>query len=174
MEPPLGNQTITTISLPDLNPPTIGLTAIIDPPAIGKLHNPFNLTLSIRNNDIIRSADLTIALESNEGFVVAGIKSGTIPLLLPGTEDSLTFTLIPLSAGAVKLPTFKVNRAGKLDQTTTGRSSNGATLGDAVPIVDERWNETDEAGSNVRFYASDGTALAELDLTLWLSVLVVR
>jgi hypothetical protein len=170
--------TSTMLPLPELRPPVIGLTVIIDPPAVVKLHVPFPLSLKIRNNDSHRSADLAFALEPTDGFVAAGFRSGALPLLLPGTEDTLSFNLIPLISGLIKLPTFRVHRTMKIEPTSPGQSEDGsirgAPLGDAVPVVDERWNETDEAGNNVHFYAKDGTALTtELDLTLWLSVLVV-
>lgn len=166
--------TTTTLSLPELKPPVFGLTVFIEPPASTKLHTSFTLDVRVRNNDPHRSADLNYVLEPAEGFVIAGFRAGTLPLLLPGTEESLSFNLIPINAGHIKLPVFKIQQILKeepvSDPEAAGRT--GAIV-DIIPVVDKRWDSLDALGNNVHFYSSDGTTLAELDLSLWLSVLVL-
>jgi trafficking protein particle complex subunit 11 len=163
--------------LPDLKPPTFGLTILIDPPATASLHIPFTLDVKVRNNDPHRSADLNFALEPAEGFVTAGFRNGALPLLLPGTEEFLSFNLVPISIGNVKLPIFKIQQtlkeepaAPRSESETNARTS---AVVDTVPVVDKRWDSVDTLGNNVHFYTSDGETLAELDLSLWLSVLVL-
>jgi len=168
--------TTTLLSLPDLTPPTFGLTVLIDPPATTKLHKLFTLDVRIRNNDPHRSADLSFTLEPAEGFVTAGLRSGVLPLLLPGTEEYLSFNLVPVSVGNVKLPLFKLQQASKEESAPRSEFEANARVtsnADIVPVVDKRWDSVDTSGNNVHFYTSDGGTLTELDLSLWLSVLVL-
>jgi trafficking protein particle complex subunit 11 len=165
------------LSLPDLKPPTFGLTILIEPPATVKLHMPFTLDVKVRNNDPHRSADLNFGLEPAEGFVTAGFRNGVLPLLLPGTEEFISFNLIPISVGNVKLPIFKIQQTLK-EESGAPRSefetnTRTSAVVDTVPVVDKRWDSVDTLGNNVHFYTSAGETLAELDLSLWLSVLVL-
>ncbi|PVF96750.1 hypothetical protein CPB86DRAFT_736228 [Serendipita vermifera] len=169
--------TVTRIILPELHPPDFGLSVIIDPPTAVELHQPFILNVSIRNHDASRSAELSFTIEQADGFVAAGFRTGVLPLLLPGTGDSLSFQLVPISVGLVKLPVFKLQRIVKDESAPTERTESGASLdnrpGEVVPIVDQRWDSVDAKGSNIHFYTREGEALAEIDLSSWLSVLVV-
>jgi trafficking protein particle complex subunit 11 len=169
--------TVTRIILPELHPPDFGLSVIINPPTAVELHKPFILNVSIRNHDSSRSAELSFTIEQADGFVAAGIRAGVLPLLLPGTGEKLSFQLIPISVGLVKLPVFKIQRIIKEDSAPTERTESGASLdnrpGEAVPVVDQRWDSVDAKGSNVHFYTREGEALSEIDLSSWLSVLVV-
>ena len=150
------------------------MTILIDPPAITKLHTPFTLDVKVRNNDPHRSADLSYALEPAEGFVTAGFRAGALPLLLPGTEEFISFNLIPISVGNIKLPVFKVQQLSKeAAGSELEQSGKAGIIVDVVPVVDKRWDSLDTSGNNVHFYTSDGSTLAELDLSLWLSVLVL-
>lgn len=170
--------TTTAIMLPELTPPHVGLTIVIDPPAQVVLHRPFMLSAIVRNNDPLRSADLTFTLEPSDGFVIAGLRSGALPLLLPGTESTVSFSLIPLTTGIIKLPIFKVQRLVAEDPSNPHRSESELATrtgiaSEVVPVVDGRWNLMDKAGNNIYFYSSDGQALAGIDLSQWLAVTVV-
>ncbi|KAG8829043.1 hypothetical protein FRC17_007182 [Serendipita sp. 399] len=165
----------TVIMLPELYPPQLGLSIIIDPPATAQLHVPFTLLIKIRNNDILHSADLSFSLEPTDNFVTAGMRSGRLPLILPGTEELLGINLIPTAVGVVKLPLFKVQRVAvePSARSEAGDSSRISLAADIIPTIDERWNVVDKLGHNVHFYTSEGQARAEIDLSLWLAVLVL-
>jgi hypothetical protein len=107
---------------------------------------------------------------------MAGFRNGGLPLLLPGTEEFLSFNLIPISVGNVKLPIFKIQQTLKGEPAAPRPDETNArvsTVVDTVPVVDKRWDSLDGSGNNVHFYTSDGETLTELDLSLWLSVLVL-
>ena len=170
--------TTTAILLPELTPPHVGLTIVVDPPAQVMLHQAFTLSVIVRNNDPLRSADLTFTLEPSEGFVVAGLRSGVLPLLLPGTENAVSFSLTAITTGVVKLPVFKVQRLVAEEPSNSHRSESELAIrtgvaSEVVPVVDKRWNLIDKAGNNIYFYSSEGQALTGIDLSLWLAVSVV-
>lgn len=75
------------------------------PPA-ANLHVPVSLTLTVRNYHPSRSANVTAQLDpaASGGFVVAGLRSGRLPLLMPKTEEKLTWRLIPVECGHVRIP----------------------------------------------------------------------
>ncbi|KAG8758578.1 hypothetical protein FRC14_007889 [Serendipita sp. 396] len=165
----------TAILLPELYPPQLGLSVIVNPPATAKLHSPFTLSIKIRNSDPLLSADLSFSLEPTDAFVIAGMRAGRLPLILPDTEEALSFNLIPTIVGVVKLPLFKVQRVEVEDssRSETVEQTRSSSSTEIVPTIDERWNAVDRLGRNVHFYTSDGQARAEIDLSLWLAILVL-
>lgn len=168
--------TTTTLTLPELKPPTLGTVVLLEPPTIARLHVPFTLPVRIRNNDSRNSAELSLLLEPSEGFVVAGLRSGSLPVLLPGTEQSLLFNLIPIMAGTTKLPMFRITqRLPDRSHGSSSRTSIDAEVrqagGQAVDVVDVRLHEMDEAGKNVKFFVQEGDLISEMGEE-WMSVLV--
>ena len=106
--------------------------------------------LTIRNHHPTRSANITVQLDPDptDGFVVAGIRNGRVPILLPGAEERLTWRLIPLECGHVALPRLKVmDRRRALGGA--GSDAEEESQGDMVKVVDVRRDERDEAGSAV-------------------------
>jgi len=87
-----GSLSTTVIPLPALQPPVEGLLALLSVPPAATLHVPISLTLTVRNYHPSRSANVIIQLEldASDGFVIAGLRSGRIPILMPGEEERLT------------------------------------------------------------------------------------
>ncbi|RDB24899.1 Trafficking protein particle complex subunit 11 [Hypsizygus marmoreus] len=136
----LGPLSTSVISLPPLKPPVEGLLALLSVPPAAVLHVPISLTLTIRNYHPSRSANITVQLEldASDGFVVAGLRSGRIPILLPGTEEKLTWRLIPIECGQVRLPRIKVT-----DRRPDGAEQrpDAEAKGNSVKIVDVRLDQ---------------------------------
>ncbi|KAF9078111.1 Gryzun, putative trafficking through golgi-domain-containing protein [Rhodocollybia butyracea] len=112
----------------------VGIVALLDIAPVAKLHQPLPLTVIIRNRHPSRTADVYVQLEmgtsggvntaggasgdpseatgaagtSSQSFVIAGLRAGRVPLLLAGTEERLTWMLIPVECGYVQLPKVKV------------------------------------------------------------------
>jgi hypothetical protein len=105
------------------------------PPA-AKLHTPITMSLNIRNLHPSRSANITVQLEPDlsDSFVISGLRSGRVPILLPGAEERLIWQLIPVECGYVRVPKIKV-----MDRRTT-TTGEVETEGEAVKVVDVRWD----------------------------------
>ncbi|KAI8973973.1 Gryzun, putative trafficking through golgi-domain-containing protein [Trametes punicea] len=164
-----GSRSTTRFPLPPLSPPSDGLIALLDAPTIAHLHSPIPLRLTIRNRHPTRTATATVQLEPDlaaDAFVVAGLRHGRVPVLLPGQEECITWNLIPVECGLVKVPGVKVldrrnavQVAGAQAGTGSAAGQQGATVegqmeGDEVEIVDVRWDGRpermkDEEGNEV-------------------------
>lgn len=152
------------VPLPNLQPPHFGVTVLIEPPAVAKLHVPFTLPIKLRNGNQYRTAELNFFLEPTDGFVVAGLKSATLPLLLPGAAEELTFNVVPINVGVLRLPHFKVNlrtspQKGQ-EESDAQRSTDtlaAAGTGEIVEPVDMRWDERDTEGARVYRMEVDGS-----------------
>lgn len=129
-----GGQCTSVFPLPSLRPPFDELIALLDVPPQAKLHQPIHLTLTVRNHQPKRSANITVQLEPDpsDAFVVAGIRSGRLPVLLPGDEHKVSWKLIPIECGYVHVPKLKV-----LDRRNVG-SDGQDPEGEPVKIVDIR------------------------------------
>ncbi|KAK0486236.1 Foie gras liver health family 1-domain-containing protein [Armillaria novae-zelandiae] len=142
-----GSTSTSVFPLPPLRPPTDGLIGLLQISPVARLHEGLPLTLTIRNNHPTRSASCTVHVEPDpsDGFIVAGLRSGRLPILLPGAEEKILWNLIPVECGYVKLPTIKVVDHKKL----INNMGEGEVEGQAVKIVDEsvvaESNETEEA-----------------------------
>jgi len=150
----LGSIATTTLPLPLLRPPTDELVALLQLPSMAKLHVPFAMKLIIRNHHSSRAANVTVQLdpEPSDGFVVAGLRNGRVPILLPGAECSLIWNLIPIECGFVKIPKMKVVDRRKSivvpnqENAPTETRPETEVAGDDVKIVDVRWDGRDEMG----------------------------
>jgi hypothetical protein len=140
------------------------MAILIEPPAIAKLHVPFTLPVKLWNGNRYRTAELSFFLEPTDGFVVAGLKSATLPLLLPGTAEELVFNVVPINVGILRLPNFKVTlrtSPQKAQEESDPRRSTdtlgGTGNGEIVEPIDMRWDERDAEGVKVYRTETDGT-----------------
>ena len=165
------------ISLPNLHPPHFGVTVLIKPPAVAKLHVPFTLPVKLRNGNHHRTAELSFLLEPTDGFVVAGLRSATLPLLLPGTAEELVFNVVPVTVGILRLPNFKVTlrtlpQKGQ-EESDPLRSTDtlgGTGVGEIMESVDMRWDERDAEGAKIYRTEADGS-VREVDGSMTLLVI---
>ncbi|OCH86086.1 hypothetical protein OBBRIDRAFT_890731 [Obba rivulosa] len=163
-----GSPSTSRFSLPPLRPPTDGLIALLDTPPIARLHEPITIRLTIRNRHPSRSANVTVHLETEatDSFVVAGLRSGRLPILLPGTEEQILWRLIPIECGYVKVPRIRVvdrRRAVEQAQGGQGPLPDSESEADAVRIVDIRWDVKDASASvkTARISMDDSTRKGE-------------
>jgi len=162
-----GSLSTTRFSLPPLKPPKDDLVALLDLPSAGKLHVPMIMKLIARNNHPSRTAAVTVHLEpdASDGFVVAGLRSGRIPMLLPETEATLFWKLIPVECGFVKVPKIKVIDRRKAivpsgqEPLIPPPEPGSDAEGDVVGLVDVRWDGRSESGEEARAAGDIGSIL---------------
>lgn len=142
-----GSLSTTRFPLPQLLPPSDGLIALLDAPTTARLHVPIPLRLTVRNRHPTRTATPTVQIEPDamDAFVIAGLRHGRMPVLLPGQEDALTWNLIPVQCGLVRVPRVKVLDRRSAVQLAGASAGSGAAEGeqaegDDVEIVDVRWD----------------------------------
>lgn len=120
------------------------IVALLDVPPQGTLHVPMSLTLTIRNYHPTRSANIVVQLDpdSLDGFVVSGLRTGRVPVLLPGSEEKLIWNILPIECGYVKVPKIKVVDKRKAISSSQGTSEPGANtdtfVGDVIKVIDSR------------------------------------
>lgn len=118
--------------------------ALLDVPPVAKLHVPLDLKLLVRNYHPTLSANILCQLDSDatDAFVVSGLRSGRLPILLPGAEEKIFWRLIPMECGHVRLPKLRVFNRRKLVPSTQGQNTvdgtTGGIEGDVVDVVDVR------------------------------------
>lgn len=120
--------------------------ALLDVPTTAKLHVPVPIRMIIRNRRPTRSANVVVQVEfdATDGFVLAGLRAGRVPILLPGGEEILTWNAIPVECGYAKLPKIKVTdrRQRVLSQPgTSPEVSSAEEQGEHVHVVDMRSDE---------------------------------
>ena len=154
--------------LVSLRHPVEDLVALLDVPPKASLHVPISMTLSIRNHHPTRSANITVHLEADslDSFVVSGMRTGRVPVLLPGAEEKLIWRMIPLECGYVKLPRIKVidrRRAISAAVQSSGEAvpAPDASTGDPVKVLGLRhdiWpGQVDsEPGSRAEYEGQEG------------------
>ncbi|OAX31943.1 hypothetical protein K503DRAFT_702885 [Rhizopogon vinicolor AM-OR11-026] len=138
-----GRQSTTRFALPTLMLPRDGLIALLDVPSTAKLHVPTPVQLTVRNRHPFRSANVTITLDldPSDAFIVAGLRNGRLPILLPGSEERLSWNLIPVECGHVKVPRIKVmdvRHATPLSQGAGVPSTEVDVEGEVINVVDVR------------------------------------
>jgi len=108
------------------------------------------MSLKIRNLHHFRSANITVQLQpqQSDAFVVSGLRSGRVPILLPGGEEELIWRLIPVECGYVRVPKIKV-----IDRRSKGLGEVESD-GEVVKVVDVRWDRR-EAGQPGREDGAD-------------------
>ncbi|KAI0061971.1 hypothetical protein BV25DRAFT_1805032 [Artomyces pyxidatus] len=130
--------------LPLLRPPRDALIALLSLPSAAKLHVPVHAKLIIRNHHPTRTASVTVQLEPDaaDAFLVAGLRSGRVPALLPGTEEELVWTLIPVVCGFVRVPRIKVvDRRRSAAPPPDGSPPVAEDEGVEVRVIDVRRDE---------------------------------
>ncbi|KAL1746670.1 Gryzun, putative trafficking through golgi-domain-containing protein [Schizophyllum fasciatum] len=151
-----GPESTAIFHLPDLRPPTDGLIALLDAPAVAQLHQPALMTLVVRNNHPTRSANVLVSLEPDpaDAFVVAGVRAARLPVLLPGGEERVAWRVIPIACGLVRAPRVRVvdkRRAGAV-------AAEGLEVpeeGEPVRVVDVRFGGRAEEGGEKVVVAED-------------------
>ncbi|KAG5731761.1 UPF0636 like protein [Termitomyces sp. T112] len=135
-----GSQSSTTISLPALQRPDEDLVALLSIPSPAILHVPIPLTLTIRNYHQSRSANVVVhlELEPSDGFIVSGLRSGRLPILMPGDEEKFIWKLIPIECGHVKIPQVKIINKRPIFTGGTEPTAEMITKGEMVGIVNVR------------------------------------
>lgn len=138
-----GSLSTTSIPLPPLQLPTEGIIAVLSIPPAATLHVPISLTLTVRNYHPLRSANIVVQLEldTSDSFVVAGLRSGRIPILLPGAEEQLTWRLIPIECGYVKVPRIQITNRRLAVTSGIESSTESGTKGEMVKIIDVRLDQ---------------------------------
>lgn len=139
---------VSRIPLPHLSIPRDNVDALLELPATGMLHVPLSVTVKIRNRHPWRTADLYLQIEPSDHFVLSGLRSGSLPVLLAGSEEHLVFNLIPISCGTVRLPTFKLLDRRKENQER--ESGEGNEVEKTVALIDARLEERNENGEEIR------------------------
>lgn len=161
----LGSSSTTQITLPLLQPPSDGLIALLRAPAMARLHDPVEMSLTVRNRHPTRSATVMVQVdcELTDGFVLAGLRSGRLPVLLPGGEHSMTWNLIPIDCGFVRLPRITVIDRRKTfvpAQQQVPPVPEAEMPGQVVKLVDVRWDvrgADDAVAALVRRESSDSS-----------------
>lgn len=137
-----GKLSKTLAPLPILQPTTDDLVALVDIGPTATLHVPMPMTIIVRNNHPQRSADIAVQLEPDmmDGFVVAGLRAGRVPVLLPGVEERLTWSLIPLECGYARIPRIRVfdRRKAKQNAVPSEVPNPDTSIGEPVKVVDLR------------------------------------
>ncbi|KAF5386217.1 hypothetical protein D9615_002311 [Tricholomella constricta] len=133
----------TVVPMPALRPPVEGLLALLSVPPAATLHVPISLILTIRNYHPSRSANVVVQLEldASDTFIVAGLRSGRVPILMPGEEEKLTWKLIPIECGHAKIPRIKVIDRRPVFTGGAEPTSEMVTKGELVKIVDVRFDQ---------------------------------
>ncbi|KAJ7593749.1 Gryzun, putative trafficking through golgi-domain-containing protein [Mycena floridula] len=134
-----GPESSSVFPLSTLQPPAEELVALLDISPRAKLHEPTNLSLTIRNHHATRTANISVQLEPDpsDGFVVAGVRSSKLPLLLPGGEEKVFWKLIPVECGYLRLPKIIVFDRRKALANVGGTEPVNVD-GDIVKVVDVR------------------------------------
>lgn len=121
------------------------MIALVDVPTIAKLHTPIQIRMIIRNRRATRSANIIVQVDfdPSDGFILAGLRGGRIPILLPGGEETLVWNAIPIECGYINLPKIKVTDRRAVVTSQAGTTPEAAREVDAEPvtIVDARRDE---------------------------------
>lgn len=82
-----------------------------------------------------------------DAFLVAGLRSGRVPILMPGAEENLTWTFIPVECGFVRIPKILITDKRALEPVSEDapKPVGQDEIGRAVRILDTRreWRDMD-------------------------------
>ncbi|KAF9012565.1 glutathione transferase omega-1 [Cyathus striatus] len=151
-----GSLATSIFPLPSLQLLPEEVIALLDIPTTANLHVPATLQLILRNYHPTRSANITVQLETDslDAFVIAGLRSGRVPVLLPGAEERLVWKIIPIECGYVRVPQIKVFDRRRVISTVHEQQppTGPEAIGDAVKVIDLRRDQTapfEKAGNEV-------------------------
>ena len=87
-----------------------------------------------------------------DGFVVSGLRNGRVSVLLPGSEDKLIWSIIPIECGYVKVPRIKVTDRRKAIPAQAQDANESGAITDAfaddlIQVVDARCGVRQDDGS---------------------------
>jgi hypothetical protein len=152
-----GPESISHVPLPTLQPPIDKLIALLSVPPSAKLHVPIMIQLLIRNNPLSQTASVKVQLETepSDGFVVVGLRSGHVPLLLPGSEEKQTWKLIPVECGHVKVPRVKVFVRWKMSADGAEDANAEEEEREVVELVNVMWAWSRESLESSRVAEGD-------------------
>lgn len=156
--PSQSNLTTTNVPIPPFTAQPDSVYAVLELPAIGVLHVPFVAVLRIHNRHPWKTLDAHFQLEPSDHFVVSGLRSGTLPLLVGGSEERIPFNMIPISCGVVRLPTFKITHRKK---ETSTQVKEGEEIEKRYPVIDGRLEERNERTEEVHLDQTIGKNDAE-------------
>ena len=102
--------------------------------------------MTLRNHHPSRSASLTVQLEpdANDAFLIAGQRKALVPMLLPGAETQLVWSLIPMECGFVRVPKIQVvdkRKAGLMASPADDEPPPPEEEGTSVRVFDLRREE---------------------------------
>ena len=102
--------------------------------------------MTLRNHHPSRSASLTVQLEPDAGdaFLIAGQRKALVPMLLPGAEAQLAWSLIPMECGFIRVPKIQVvdkRKAGLIASPANDESPATEEEGTPVRVFDLRREE---------------------------------
>ncbi|GJJ08598.1 hypothetical protein Clacol_002817 [Clathrus columnatus] len=137
-----GNTATTDVSIPPFAAQPDSVHAVLELPATGILHVPFIAILRILNQHPWKTFDGYFQLEPSDHFVVSGLRSGALPLVVGGCEERIPFKLIPVSCGIIQLPAFQITDRRK---GPAAREQEGAVK--RYPVIDGR---IEERGQDVK------------------------
>lgn len=111
------------------------------------------MRLTVRNLRASGAANVVVQVEfdPSDGFVLAGLRSGRIPVLLPGGEEVLVWNMVPIECGYVRVPRIRVT-----DRRTPAGGADADHEGELVSVVDVRWDgQSEGAQERLRNASSD-------------------
>jgi hypothetical protein len=110
------------------------VTALLSIPAAAQLHVPFKFSITIRNCNTTKSANIFVQVdtEPTDSFILSGLRSGRLPILLPDSETTLSWGAVPVECGFVKLP--KISVRNLRPTVGVGEDASGAD-GLAVKVI---------------------------------------
>ncbi|EKM53402.1 uncharacterized protein PHACADRAFT_163712 [Phanerochaete carnosa HHB-10118-sp] len=152
-----GSLATSRFPLPPLKPPADELVALLDVPTQAKLHVPVQMRLTVRNLRQSGAANVVVQIEfdPSDGFVLAGLRSGRIPVLLPGSEEALMWNMIPIECGYARVPRIRVTDR----RTPTGGADAQDSEGEALSVVDDGHDRLSGGSTNRKGSISDGVVL---------------
>lgn len=127
----------TEVLLPTFSAQPDSVYAALELPETGVLHVPFTAVLRIHNRHPWKTLDAYFQLEASDHFVVSGLRAGSLPLLIGGSEERIPFSLIPISCGIVRLPTVKITQRKKGQPTEIKEEE----VEKEYPVIDGRFEE---------------------------------
>jgi len=132
------------LRFPTLRPPEDDLIGILKCPPSAQLHVAFPVHLVVQNRHPSRTADVFLDVDSSDAFVLAGPRHARLSTLLPGTAEELSFKLLPLLTGVVRLPNFRLHDRRQLlgvvsgvdDEAADGTAgADGSGTGKPIQVV---------------------------------------
>ncbi|KAJ3241281.1 hypothetical protein HDU81_001266 [Chytriomyces hyalinus] len=99
----------SVLKIPELDLSYPDVWTYIELPGEARVGKPFSLSYRIQNSSMMMQ-ELDMQIEPSDAFVFSGCKVLHQMHLLPFSERSIRFVVVPLAAGVCKLPKMKVTR----------------------------------------------------------------